>query len=175
MDPPEWTVKSCLAILMKLLICYLLTLLPIAAKVVDYQLVVAEEWWAPAGMKPVRSLLLNGSLPGPTLRFRVGDFARITVTNQLLKEETSVHWNGLLLPNAQDGVPRLTTPPIPAMRLRIRVPTNLQPSSKAPFAGGISWSISEGFLGPNLLKIKWWRRGESNPCPRRRQHWYLHV
>ncbi len=110
--PTEWTVKSCLAILMKLLICYLFTLLPIAAKVVDYQLVVAEEWWAPAGMKPVRSLLLNGSLPGPTLRFRVGDSARITVTNQLLKEETSVHWHGLLLPNAQDGVPRLTTPPI---------------------------------------------------------------
>ena len=23
--------------------------------------------------------------------------------------------------------------------------------------------------------LKWWRRGESNPCPKRRQHWHLHV
>jgi hypothetical protein len=27
----------------------------------------------------------------------------------------------------------------------------------------------------NSLKIKWWRRGESNPCPERRQRWHLHV
>jgi FtsP/CotA-like multicopper oxidase with cupredoxin domain len=34
------------------------------------------------------------------------------VRNQLSREETSIHWHGLLVPNAMDGVPYLTTPPI---------------------------------------------------------------
>lgn len=32
--------------------------------------------------------------------------------HNLMKKETSIHWHGLLLPNAEDGVPNLTTPPI---------------------------------------------------------------
>jgi FtsP/CotA-like multicopper oxidase with cupredoxin domain len=59
-------------------------------------------------------LTINGGIPGPTLRFQVGDFARIRVHNHLSREETSTHWHGLLLPNAQDGVPHVTTPVIPA-------------------------------------------------------------
>jgi FtsP/CotA-like multicopper oxidase with cupredoxin domain len=97
---------------MKPFLFLLLTLIPLHAKVVEYELTVAEEDWAPAGMKPIRALTVNGGLPGPTLRFRVGDTARVTVHNRLRHEETSVHWHGLLLPNAQDGVPRLNTPPI---------------------------------------------------------------
>lgn len=56
---------------------------------------------------------MNGTSPGPVLRFREGDTARITVKNRLATEETSIHWHGLLLPNEMDGVPYLTTPPIP--------------------------------------------------------------
>lgn len=97
---------------MKIFLVLLLSLVSLHAKTVEYHLDIGEEAWAPAGMKPVRALTVNGGLPGPTLRFRVGDTARITVRNGLRREETSVHWHGLLLPNAQDGVPRLTTPPI---------------------------------------------------------------
>lgn len=82
-----------------------------SAAVVEYDLAVAEQRLAPAG-KAVRVLTLNGGIPGPTLRFREGDVARIRVHNQLQKETTSIHWHGLLLPNAQDGVPYLTTPPV---------------------------------------------------------------
>ncbi len=99
---------------MKPFLFLLLTLIPIHAKIVEYQLTVAEEPWAPTGLKPIRALTVNGGIPGPTLRFRVGDTARITVQNRLNREETSVHWHGLLIPNAQDGVPYLTTPPIKA-------------------------------------------------------------
>jgi FtsP/CotA-like multicopper oxidase with cupredoxin domain len=81
------------------------------APLIDHALVVAETTLAPAG-KPVRALTLNGTVPGPVLRFRVGDIARIRVTNTLPREETSVHWHGLLVPNLEDGVPYLTTPPI---------------------------------------------------------------
>ena len=81
------------------------------APVIDYSLTVAETTLSPAG-KPVRALTLNGTVPGPVLRFRVGDVARIRVTNTLAREETSTHWHGLLVPNLEDGVPYLTTPPI---------------------------------------------------------------
>ena len=50
---------------------------------------------------------VNGSLPGPILRLREGDLVTINVTNRL-RAATSVHWHGILLPNAMDGVPGLT-------------------------------------------------------------------
>lgn len=53
----------------------------------------------------------NGQVPGPELRVRQGDRLRIVVTNGL-DEETTVHWHGLRLPNAMDGVPHLTQKPI---------------------------------------------------------------
>ena len=54
---------------------------------------------------------INGSVPGPLLRFREGDEAVIKVTNKL-KQDTSVHWHGLLLPNGMDGVPGVNFPGI---------------------------------------------------------------
>ena len=50
---------------------------------------------------------INGSIPGPILRMREGDVVTINVTNRL-SEDTSIHWHGILLPNAMDGVPGLT-------------------------------------------------------------------
>jgi FtsP/CotA-like multicopper oxidase with cupredoxin domain len=56
----------------------------------------------------------NGSVPGPVLRFRKGDLARIAVTNDLpAKASTTVHWHGIRVPNAMDGVPQVTQVPIP--------------------------------------------------------------
>ncbi len=80
-------------------------------RVVEYDLHIAEQSVAPAG-KAVRGFTINGGIPGPTLRFREGDVARIRVHNHLKDRDTSTHWHGLLLPNEQDGVPHITTPPI---------------------------------------------------------------
>ena len=54
--------------------------------------------------KPVKATLVNGSLPGPTLRWREGEVVTIRVKN-LLAEDTSIHWHGILLPYQMDGVP----------------------------------------------------------------------
>lgn len=83
------------------------------AAIVECDLEIAALRWSPdPGLRPVRALAINGGIPGPTLRFREGDVARIRVHNRLANEETSIHWHGLLLPNVQDGVPYITTPPI---------------------------------------------------------------
>jgi manganese oxidase len=54
----------------------------------------------------------NGSTPGPTIEAVEGDRVRIYVTNRL-REPTTVHWHGLLLPFGMDGVAGLTQPAIP--------------------------------------------------------------
>ena len=61
--------------------------------------------------KSSKAMSINNSIPGPTLRFREGDTARISIKNSM-NVETSIHWHGLLLPYRQDGVPYLTNPPI---------------------------------------------------------------
>lgn len=96
------------------LLTFLLSIPPAGrAALVEYDLEIEETRWSPDGtLRPVRALAINGSIPGPTLRFREGDVARIRVHNRLKREETSIHWHGLLVPNAQDGVPHVTTPPI---------------------------------------------------------------
>jgi len=55
----------------------------------------------------------NGSVPGPELRFRQGERLRVEVENAL-SAPTTVHWHGIRLPNAMDGVPGLTQAPIAA-------------------------------------------------------------
>ena len=61
--------------------------------------------------RDVTGMTINGTIPGPVLRFNEGDYAVIYVENQM-DEESSIHWHGFLLPNFFDGVPYLTTPPI---------------------------------------------------------------
>jgi FtsP/CotA-like multicopper oxidase with cupredoxin domain len=53
----------------------------------------------------------NGTVPGPVLRARQGDRLRVHVENAL-EEATTVHWHGIRLPNAMDGVPFITQRPI---------------------------------------------------------------
>jgi CopA family copper-resistance protein len=50
------------------------------------------------------AITINGTIPGPIIRLKEGQLATLRVTNRL-KEDTSIHWHGLLLPPAVDGVP----------------------------------------------------------------------
>ncbi|MBM3563885.1 MAG: DUF4396 domain-containing protein [Alphaproteobacteria bacterium] len=54
----------------------------------------------------------NNQIPGPRIHIREGDRVRIRVRNDL-PEATTVHWHGLILPNAMDGASEITQAPIP--------------------------------------------------------------
>ena len=56
---------------------------------------------------PAIATTVNGMYPAPTLRWKEGDEVTIHVTNNL-KEDASLHWHGIILPNEMDGVPGLT-------------------------------------------------------------------
>jgi FtsP/CotA-like multicopper oxidase with cupredoxin domain len=59
----------------------------------------------------VRTFTYDGQLPGPELRVREGELLRVSFTNQL-PEPTTIHWHGIPVPNAMDGVPDVTQPAI---------------------------------------------------------------
>ncbi len=61
---------------------------------------------------PRMAVTINGSIPAPTLRWREGDTVTIRVKNTL-KEDTSIHWHGIILPYQMDGVPGISFPGIP--------------------------------------------------------------
>ena len=64
------------------------------------------------GDKPQTDVLAyDAKVPGPTLRLKQGEPVRIIVENKL-DQDTTVHWHGIRLSNAMDGVPGLTQPPI---------------------------------------------------------------
>ncbi len=81
-----------------------------AQNVVRYDLYVRDTLVNFTG-KTKRAIAVNGQIPMPTLTFTQGDTAEIHVYNEL-KESTSLHWHGLILPNKEDGVPYLTQMPI---------------------------------------------------------------
>lgn len=53
----------------------------------------------------------NGMVPGPELRAQVGDKVRIILHNQL-PAPTTIHFHGMIVPNAMDGVPVITQPAV---------------------------------------------------------------
>src|SRR5690606_18557340 len=60
---------------------------------------------------PRTATTINGSIPAPTLYWREGDTVTMRVTNRL-REATSIHWHGILLPFQMDGVPGISFPGI---------------------------------------------------------------
>jgi FtsP/CotA-like multicopper oxidase with cupredoxin domain len=60
---------------------------------------------------PTNVWAFNNAVPGPEIRIRRGEQLRVRVKNKL-REETTVHWHGIRLPNNMDGVPHLTQQPI---------------------------------------------------------------
>ncbi|MCF5710426.1 copper resistance system multicopper oxidase [Pseudomonas syringae] len=56
---------------------------------------------------PRTAMTVNGGVPGPLLRWREGDTVTLRVKNRL-KETTSIHWHGIILPANMDGVPGLS-------------------------------------------------------------------
>jgi FtsP/CotA-like multicopper oxidase with cupredoxin domain len=67
--------------------------------------------WEHTPGKVVEAYSYNGAVPGPEIRVTEGDNVRIVVTNEM-PFSTAVHFHGVIVPNAMDGVPFITQPPI---------------------------------------------------------------
>ncbi|WP_447789273.1 MULTISPECIES: copper resistance system multicopper oxidase [Pseudomonas] len=72
----------------------------------DFDLLIGETPVNITG-NPRTAMTINGGIPGPLLRWREGDTVTLRVKNKL-KDSTSIHWHGILLPANMDGVPGLS-------------------------------------------------------------------
>ncbi len=77
------------------------------------ELETREVKWELAPGKVITAMAYNGQVPGPELRVREGERVRIVLSNAL-GEATTVHWHGVNVPNAMDGVPDITQKPVPS-------------------------------------------------------------
>lgn len=77
-----------------------------------FELTAAKVRWPLLPDVFVVALAYNGQVPGPVIRVTQGDRVRIILRNQL-DEPTTIHWHGLEVPNAMDGVPDVTQKPVP--------------------------------------------------------------
>ncbi len=76
-----------------------------------YTLRIGAAQRAPAGGAPAAAVLVNATQPGPEIRLREGQQFRALVENGL-GEPTTIHWHGMLVPAAMDGVPDISNAPI---------------------------------------------------------------
>jgi FtsP/CotA-like multicopper oxidase with cupredoxin domain len=77
----------------------------------EFTLTASEFDWDLMDGVPVRVWGYNGQTPGPELRVREGDQVRITLRNELAVP-TTIHWHGINVPNAMDGVAGLNQAPV---------------------------------------------------------------
>ena len=76
---------------------------------VDFEARVAKVEIAP-GFE-VEAWTYNGTIPGPMIRVKVGDRLIVHFTNNLPRPST-IHWHGLRIPIAMDGVPGYSQEPV---------------------------------------------------------------
>lgn len=79
----------------------------------SFELTAAPAEWGV--VPPYRTAVwaYNGTVPGPVLRIKLGETVKVKLTNKLT-QSTTMHWHGIRVPNAMDGVPGVTQPPIEA-------------------------------------------------------------
>ncbi|MEW9552384.1 multicopper oxidase family protein [Nonomuraea sp. NPDC050783] len=61
-----------------------------------------------ASGREIDALTFNGQAPGPQIRVKKGQLLEVTLLNTDVKEGVTLHWHGVDVPNAEDGVPGVT-------------------------------------------------------------------
>ncbi|PIB25113.1 copper oxidase [Amylibacter kogurei] len=122
----------------------------LVAEAVEAQILPSAEYAA------TRSFGFNGGLPGPEIRVPQGQQLDVLLRNQL-NEGTAVHWHGIRLQNAMDGVPILTQ--------EIVDPQSTHAYQFTPPDAGTFWyhshymsheQVARGLMGPLIVE-------ETNP------------
>ncbi len=85
------------------------TILPDGTKQFDLTAKVVK--WEVSPGNFVDAWTYNGEVPGPTIHVNIGDKVAVVLHNQL-PESTVIHFHGIQVPNAMDGVPYVTQDPV---------------------------------------------------------------
>jgi FtsP/CotA-like multicopper oxidase with cupredoxin domain len=94
----------------------------------------------------------GGGVPGPEIRVTEGGTLRVKVLNRL-PADTTIHWHGLPVPNAMDGVPHVTQPPIKSgedFTYEFVVPT----AGTYVYHSHVGLQLDRGLYGPLIVEPK---------------------
>jgi FtsP/CotA-like multicopper oxidase with cupredoxin domain len=75
---------------------------------VTVDLVARKERFAVAGRGSIDGLTLNHTSPGPRIVAHQGDLVQVTLHNENVPDGITLHWHGVDVPNAEDGVAGVT-------------------------------------------------------------------
>jgi FtsP/CotA-like multicopper oxidase with cupredoxin domain len=75
---------------------------------VAVDLTAREESFDLASGEEIRGFTINGTSPGPALRVHQGDLVEVTLHNADVPDGVTLHWHGVDVPNAEDGVAGVT-------------------------------------------------------------------
>ena len=94
----------------------------------------------------------NGLPVGPEIRVTEGEILRVALTNNL-PEPTTIHWHGVPVPNAMDGVPDMPLPPIqPGETFTYEFMAG--PSGTYWYHPHIGYQFDQGLVGPLIIEPK---------------------
>jgi FtsP/CotA-like multicopper oxidase with cupredoxin domain len=120
---------------------------------VDITLVARKEKFTlPSGEK-VDGYTLNGTSPGPLIRARQGDLVQVTLVNESVRGGTTLHWHGIDVPNAEDGVAGVTQDAVPVGGRHVYRFVAEDPGSYWYHSHQISHEqVRKGLLGPLVIE-----------------------
>jgi FtsP/CotA-like multicopper oxidase with cupredoxin domain len=87
---------------------------PLRAPDVRVKLIARQETVDIPGGRPIQGYTVNGTSPGPTIRARQGDLVEVVFVNESVAAGATLHWHGVDVPNAADGVAGITQDAVPA-------------------------------------------------------------
>ena len=96
-----------------------------------------------------RAIGVNGTVPAPLVRLREGQRVRLRVSNTL-DEESSIHWHGLLVPFAMDGVPGVSFPGI-MPRSTFEYDFEVQQAGTYWYHSHSAYQEEDGLYGPIVI------------------------
>src|SRR3954453_18664488 len=80
---------------------------------VAVDLAAREQSFDLASGERVQGYTLNGTSPGPAIQAHQGDLVQVTLTNVDVPDGVTLHWHGVDVPNAEDGVAGVTQDAVP--------------------------------------------------------------
>jgi len=92
----------------------------------------------------------NGQIPGPEIRVREGETIRVILRNDL-PEPTTIHWHGLPVKNAMDGVPGVTQKPVmPGETFTYEFAA--RPAGSFIYHSHVNYQLDQGLYGPLVIE-----------------------
>jgi FtsP/CotA-like multicopper oxidase with cupredoxin domain len=92
----------------------------------------------------------NGAVPGPEIRVREGEMIRVILKNYL-PEGTTIHWHGVPVPNAMDGVPGVTQKPVMPGETFI-YEFEAHPAGSYIYHSHFHYQLDQGLYGPLIIE-----------------------